>query len=418
MFLRLLIPLLLYLALEYYFYQAVALITKDYSINKRLIIKCVYWGITAIMLLTVIAAMITDWTTWPRWIRIYFFGFFLVSILVKLIGVSFLLMDDIIRLFRFIISKFQSSDSVAEDGVKKITRLKFFSYAAVGVTTFLGLGMAYGILKGGYKYKVHRSKINFPNLPPEFDGLKVLQISDMHVGSFPTTDSLEHAFDLIMKENADLIVFTGDLVNNEAGETEGFESTFAKLKAPLGVYSILGNHDYGDYHLPFSENPDAKRANLERLKGVHKAAGWDLLLNENRVFERNGKKIALLGIENKSSHKRFKTYGNMVSTYDGMKEIPFKILLSHDPSHWDSEIVNDYKDIDLTLSGHTHGFQFGIEIPGFIKWSPASLMYKNWAGLYKEKNQYLYVNRGLGFLAYPGRLGIWPEITVLELKSA
>ena len=218
-----------------------------------------------------------------------------------------------------------------------------------------------------------------------------------------------------MQQKADMILFTGDLVNNVAIETKDFLNEYKTLKAPYGVFSVLGNHDYGDYVA--WESQTAKYENLEALKKVHADSGWRLLMNEHVAIEKDGEKIALLGIENWGGGKYFPKYGKMNEAHKGTEEYKFKILMSHDPSHWDKQVRTEYPDVDLTLSGHTHGMQFGIEIPGF-KWSPVQYIYKHWAGLYKQDNQYLYVNRGLGFLGYPGRLGIWPEITVIELTKA
>ena len=211
-----------------------------------------------------------------------------------------------------------------------------------------------------------------------------------------------------------MILFTGDLVNNEAKETLGFEEVYKSLKAPHGVFSVLGNHDYGDYLV--WNSPEEKRKNLDDLKMVHHNAGWRLLMNEHVPIEKNGEKIALLGVDNWGGNLRFPKYGKMDLAYKGAENYPYKILMSHDPSHWDKQVQPEDPDIDLTLSGHTHGMQLGIEIPG-IKWSPSQWVYKQWAGLYKSGKQFLYVNRGLGFLGYPGRLGIWPEITVIELQK-
>ncbi|MGZ3884494.1 MAG: metallophosphoesterase, partial [Bacteroidia bacterium] len=254
-----------------------------------------------------------------------------------------------------------------------------------------------------------------PNLPEAFDGFKIVQISDIHCGSFLSDAALIKAFDILHKQKPDLILFTGDLVNNIATETHDYIEQYKSLKAPYGVYSVLGNHDYGDY--VSWESGEAKRANLDSLKKIQADCGWKLLMNEHVALEKDGEKIALIGIENWSASNRFPKKGRLDLAYKGAEQYPFKILMSHDPSHWDQQVRKDYPNIDLTLSGHTHGMQFGIEIPGF-KWSPVQYLYKQWAGLYKQDNQYLYVNRGLGFLGYPGRLGIWPEITVLELKKA
>jgi hypothetical protein len=273
--------------------------------------------------------------------------------------------------------------------------------------------MLYGMARTAFDYTIKKKTLVFPNLPEAFDGLKVVQISDMHSGSFAGIDNIRKAFDLILEQQADLIFFTGDMVNNLAAEVEPFKEQLYRLKAPMGVYSVLGNHDYGDYaQWP---NEVDKRANLQRLMAIQRGAGWNLLMDEHRILERNGQQMAVVGIQNWGASLRFPKYGNMPKAVKGTEQVPFKILLSHDPSHWDAQVRTEHKSVDLTLSGHTHGFQFGIEIPGF-KWSPVQYVYKQWAGLYQEGAQYLYVNRGLGFLGFMGRIGIPPEITVLELK--
>jgi predicted MPP superfamily phosphohydrolase len=299
------------------------------------------------------------------------------------------------------------------DASQGISRLKFLSQLAVTFTVVPAVGFLYGMVWGAYKYRVHKVKVPSGNLPPEFDGFRIVQLSDIHNGSFINDSALTKAFKIVAEQNADLILFTGDLVNNETKELEGYDHVFKSLKAPYGVYSVLGNHDYGDY-VQWGNN-EAKQANLEKLKEKQKEYGWRLLMNEHIAIKKDGAQIGLLGIENWGGNMRFPRYGKMTEAYKGAENYPFKILLSHDPSHWDMEVVLEYPEIDLTLSGHTHGMQFGIEIPG-LKWSPIKYLYKNCAGLYKQGEQFLYVNRGLGFLGYPGRLGIWPEITVIELQ--
>jgi hypothetical protein len=243
--------------------------------------------------------------------------------------------------------------------------------------------------------------------------MKILHISDIHSGSFLDKKAVEHGIQEILNEKADIILFTGDLVNDRATEMHPFMDVFSRLKAPMGVYSTLGNHDYGDY-VQWPSDGISKEQNLENLKKVHADMGWRLLMNEHVVLEKGEDKIALLGIENWSAKGRFPKHGKMHEAHAGTADYPFKILMSHDPSHWRAEVKEKYKDVDLMLSGHTHGMQFGVEIPGF-KWSPVQYMYKEWAGLYEEDNQKLYVNRGFGFIGYPGRVGILAEITVLEL---
>ena len=264
-----------------------------------------------------------------------------------------------------------------------------------------------------YNYDVKRIQLSYDNLPASFKGLKIIHISDIHSGSFTDKKAVQHGIEKIMAQEADIILFTGDLVNDRATEMEEYMEVFSQLKAPLGVYSTLGNHDYGDYvHWP--ADGISKEQNLENLKEVHTKLGWRLLMNEHVAIEKGGEEIALLGIENWSAKARFPKHGRMDLAHPGTEKYPFKILMSHDPSHWDAQVKTDYADIDLMLSGHTHGMQFGIEIPGF-KWSPVQYMYKQWGGLYQANKMKLYVNRGFGFIGYPGRVGVLPEITVIEL---
>lgn len=354
----------------------------------------------------------------PAWNNFFRFisSIGLILLICKIFGVSFLIIDDVIRLFRWIFSLIFSKPSTETEVVShSISRLKFLSQLAITFTVIPAVTFLYGMVRGAYKYRVHKAKVTAPNLPEAFNGFKIVQISDLHTGSFLNSDPLKTAFKIVMDQNPDLILFTGDLVNNEAKETDGFIEEYKTLKAPHGVFSVLGNHDYGDYIS--WESGAAKRANLEALKKVHADSGWRLLMNEHVALEKDDQKIALLGIENWGGSMRFPRYGKLNEAHKGTEQYPFKILMSHDPSHWDIQVRTEYPDIDLTLSGHTHGMQFGIEIPG-LKWSPIQYLYKQWAGLYKQENQYLYVNRGLGFLGYPGRVGIWPEITVIELGKA
>ena len=247
------------------------------------------------------------------------------------------------------------------------------------------------------------------------DGLKIVQISDIHTGSFTRKEPVKGAIDLINQQQADLVFFTGDLVNSVASEVDNFLDVFNQIKSQYGVFSILGNHDYGDYVR--WESAEAKHQNFEKLKDTHQHLGWDLMMNEHRIVEVKGEKVAVIGVENYSAHPRFPKYGDLEKAHKGTEVAVLKLLLSHDPTHWDDEVTRKFEDIAVTFSGHTHGFQFGLEIPGWIQWSPVKYVYKQWAGLYQNGSQYLYVNRGLGFLGYPGRVGILPEITVIELKK-
>jgi predicted MPP superfamily phosphohydrolase len=413
MVIRLLIFFLLITVVEIYFLQAVKTFVRDYSGTKKDIILYTAYALAAFSLILGIAALIYPPPNWNNFFR-FLASITIVLFVCKLLGCSFLLIDDIIRFFRWIFSFFKGNSNEVQEAGNKISRLKFMSQLAITFTVIPAVGFIYGMVRGAYKYKVHRVKVASNKIPAEFNGFKIVQVSDIHTGSFMNNSALNKAFDIVMEQNADLILFTGDLVNNKAEETKGFEEVYRKLSAPHGVFSVLGNHDYGDYVQWESE--EAKRKNLEDLMQVHKEAGWKLMMNEHVAIEKNGKQIALLGIENWGGSMHFPKYGKMSEAHRGTENYPFKILMSHDPSHWTKQVQTEYPDVDLTLSGHTHGMQFGIEIPGF-KWSPVKYFYPQWAGLYKSGQQMLYVNRGLGFLGYPGRLGIWPEITVIELQK-
>jgi len=331
----------------------------------------------------------------------------------KLIASMFFAMDDIRRGATWIIGKLFSNPSVpVSETTEGITRSAFLSWLGMAVGGGLFGTLVYGF-SNKYRYQVKRIPLSFENLPSSFRGMKIVHISDIHSGSFMDRKAVMKGVEKILKQKADLILFTGDLVNDRAIEMTDYIDVFSHLKAPMGVYSILGNHDYGDYVR--WENAEIKKANLQNLKEVHGKLGWRLLMNEHIVLERNSEKIALLGIENWSAKGSFPKYGRLHEAHAGTQQYPFKILMSHDPSHWDGEVRIQYQDIDLMLSGHTHGMQFGVELPGF-RWSPVQYMYKQWAGLYQNENQKLYVNRGFGFIGYPGRVGILPEITVIELS--
>lgn len=414
MIIRLLIFFIVGLLIEFYFLQAVKTFVQDFSIHKKNTILYFAYGLMALSIIMGIVSVIYPPPNWNSFFR-FLLSIVMILLICKLLGSVFLLVDDVVRLFRWIFSLFAHKKNEVVDAAQGISRLKFFSQLAVTFTIIPAVGFIYGVVRGAYKYRVHKVKVSSPNLPAEFNGFKIVQLSDIHVGSFMSTDPITKAFDIVMQQNADLILFTGDLVNNIHEETVGYEAQFGRLKAPHGVFSVLGNHDYGDY-VEWS-SAEAKIANLNTLKQKHADFGWRLLMNEHVALEKNGAKIGLLGIENWGGNMHFPKYGKMNEAYKGAEEFPFKILMSHDPSHWDMQVKVEYPNIDLTLSGHTHGFQMGIEIPGF-KWSPSQYIYKKWAGLYKEGDQFLYVNRGLGFLGYPGRVGIWPEITVIELERA
>jgi len=292
-----------------------------------------------------------------------------------------------------------------------LDRSAFLSWLGIGVGGSFIATFVYGFTNK-YNYQVKNIRLKYDNLPKGFQGLRIAQVSDIHSGSFSNKAAVQHGVEMILQQKPDIILFTGDLVNDHAGEMENYMDVFDKLTAPMGIYSTLGNHDYGDYvQWP---SPEAKRQNLENLKQVHKTLGWRLLMNENLPLERNGDVIGLLGIENWSAKAQFPKYGKIDLAYAGSEKYPFKILMSHDPTHWDAQVRPHHADVDLMLAGHTHGMQFGLETP-FFRWSPVQWVYKQWAGLYEEGSQKLYVNRGYGFIGYPGRVGILPEITMIEL---
>jgi hypothetical protein len=403
------IPILA-LVLDLYVFQAVKAISQGLSPRSRSTIYWIYWG-GSILLLLVLCCLpyLQKRFSWAQGYLIFILvGVYLAKILVGL----FLFLDDIRRLIQWVAGRLlAAAPSVPGAGSGGISRSVFMSWLGLG----MGAGL-YGSLLHGfankYKYRVRRVRLEFSNLPVPFRGLKIVQISDIHSGSLKNPVAVQRGVDMAMAEKPDLILFTGDLVNNIALEVGEYQGIFGCLSAPMGVYSTLGNHDYGDYS--WWENAESKKANLDHLMRIQHEMGWRLLMNEHVVLEKGGEQIALIGVENWSAKARFPKYGKLDEAYAGTEKYPFKILMSHDPSHWDAQVRTDYPDIDLTLAGHTHGMQFGLEIPGF-KWSPVQYVYKEWAGLYEEGRQKLYVNRGFGFIGYPGRVGIMPEITVIEL---
>jgi len=338
-------------------------------------------------------------------------GLFLTLYLPKVVMMIIMFGEDIIRLPIAAYSFFTENDGSQINYFPP--RRKFISQMAFGMASIPFMSLLYGMYKGKYNFKVLKYTLHFEDLPDAFDGYKITQISDIHSGSFDNKEKIEYAVDLVNEQHSDVIFFTGDLVNNKAEEMIPWMDTFSRLKAKDGIFSILGNHDYGDYVRWESE--EAKTQNLIDLAEVHREIGFDLLMNESRFLEKDGQRIAIVGVENWG--RGFKQKGDLAKAARNIDANDFKILMSHDPTHWEQQVIEDDYHYHLTLSGHTHGMQFGIEIPGWIKWSPVKWRYKYWAGIYKEKGQYINVNRGLGFIAYPGRVGIWPEITVIELKK-
>jgi len=339
------------------------------------------------------------------------FALFVLFYVPKFILIAAMFGEDVFRLFEGIYNTAFSKANTGDAFFK--ARRAFIGKLALGVSAIPFLSILYGITKGKYNYKVLKYTLFYDDLPQEFDGYKVTQISDIHSGSFDEKAKIEYAVDLINEQASDVIMFTGDLVNNKTSEMLPWKSIFSKLSAKDGVFSVLGNHDYGDYLRWPSE--EAKTKNFQDMLTLQKDLGFQLLLNESKFIEKDGARLAVIGVENWG--KGFKQKGDLKKATSQISKDDFKILLSHDPSHWQYEVIDDKLHYQLTLSGHTHGMQFGIEIPGVIKWSPIKWRYKYWAGLYQNAGQYLNVNRGFGFLAFPGRVGIWPEITVITLKK-
>lgn len=404
----------LMILLDIYIFQAVRLLAQPAGQRTRLIIYSAYWSISTAALIVLLLLPYFQFSQQSRFLRSTIFAIVIGLFFAKVIAALFLLIDDIRRGIQWIAAKllFRNTEGEELQEGTGISRSVFMSWLGIAAGSGLFATLIYGF-GNKYKYRIHKVPLDFANLPQAFRGLRVVQLSDIHSGSFTDKEAVMRGVQKVLELKPDLILFTGDLVNNIAEEMKDYMDVFDKLHAPMGVYSVLGNHDYGDYAQ--WENAEAKKANLDELKTIHAKLGWRLLLDEHVVFERGEDKIALIGVQNISGRKSFQTYGNLSKAYAGSEAIPFKILMSHDPSHWESEVLPSYKDIDLTLSGHTHGMQFGVELPGF-KWSPVQYVYKQWAGTYEAGKQHLYVNRGYGFIGYPGRVGILPEITLLEFS--
>ncbi len=401
------------LMLDTYFFMAVRTVSQHLSPKTRTLVYCLYWALTVLAVTGFLLFVYTEQNFLGKKVRTYLFATVLGLFLAKMSALIFFIADDLRRGIQWLAGRlfFNNTDvdTMSSDG---ISRSVFLSWLGIAAGTTLFGSLIYGFTNQ-YKYQVKRIKLSFDNLPVSFKGMRILQISDIHSGSFMDKKAVQRGVEMILKENADLILFTGDLVNDKATEMDNYKDLFRRLKAPMGVYSTLGNHDYGDY-VQWPINGLSKEQNLVNLQQVHADLGWRLLMNEHVALEKNGESIALIGIENWSAKARFPKHGRMDLAYAGTEKYPFKILMSHDPSHWHAQVIPQYGDVDLMLSGHTHGMQFGIEIPG-LKWSPVQYIYPEWAGLYESGKQKLYVNRGFGFIGYPGRVGELPEITVFEL---
>lgn len=389
--------------LDFYAFQAFKTAFKNKS--TRFISMFVNIGIYVFFLFTILTYSRSDGQT-PQFQLAA--GLLLTFLIPKLVIVIMLFGEDIFRGIVKVISMISDSETQPLVG-----RRKFISQLALGIAAIPFASFIYGIIQGKYNYKVLKYQLSFKDLPDAFDGFTITQISDIHSGSFTNAEKIQYGVDLINEQKSDVILFTGDIVNNKADEMDNWMEMFGKLEAKQGKFSILGNHDYGDYM--DWKTPQEKINNFQAVKDIHKKIGFDLLLDEHRYLEKNGHKIALLGVENWG--KGFNQKGDLEKASSGILKEDFKILMTHDPSHWEYKVKNDDFHYHLTLSGHTHGLQMGIEIPGWFKWSPSQYVYKQWAGLYEEFGRYINVNRGFGYHAFPGRVGIWPEITTIELKK-
>lgn len=399
---------------DLYAYQGLKVAVAPLPVAAQRFLKIFFWGLTAITLLAFV--LFQPLSTFPagRKVISVVATIGVANILGKSLFVLWLVLDDVIRLGRYLWAKLNPAPEMMGDN-KGISRLEFLAQAGALSATVPLLTMGWGVLSGAHDYKVRNRVLHLKNLPKAFDGMRILQISDLHVGSFWSKKAVERGVDLINEQKADMVFFTGDLVNDRASELNGWTDIFSRIRAEHGVYSVLGNHDYGDY-IPW-ESLQAKQDNLRTLISAQRQMGWDLLINENRIITLGNESIAILGVENWGNKGHFPKYGDLARANEGIPEGITKLLLSHDPSHWRGQVLKEFKDIGVTFSGHTHGMQFGIEV-GSVKWSPVKYFYPEWADLYEEGEQMLYVNRGFGYIGYPGRFGILPEITVFTLKQA
>lgn len=410
---RSLIPwiiLILTVLMDIYGFTAIKNLFQDSAPRSKSIAYGIYWSMTIYVVIFFIISISLNLRENSTPVTRFMLGLVLGIFISKLFLSIFLLLQDFGRLIAW-----SSNLLIKPDIGLHTSRRAFLEKLSLGVAALPFFAFIYGMIKTAYDYQVFKINVPIKDLPSGLEGMKIVQISDLHVGSFGETEPLKNAVKLINSLKPDLFVFTGDLVNNRAKEYPSFIEIFKHIQAPLGQYSILGNHDYGDYVEWESER--AQLENLNILKGYHRDTNWDLLCNEHRVIEHNGEKLALIGVENWSAKRGFAQYGKLKNAYKGSESIATKILLSHDPSHWDAEVREKYQDIQLTLSGHTHGMQFGVETK-YFRFSPVQWVYEQWAGLYTKASQHLYVNRGFGFIGYPGRVGIRPEISLLTLVKA
>ena len=414
----LLIVCVFLIGVDFYVWEAIKTTFNKLRTKRKGNIQVAYWLIVA---LTIAGVFLGIYFSINRGLRTFLFVWFFIHYFSKLFVVPFLLIDDIKRWSTWIFSKRNKEIITAEKpsqtlASNTIPRSEFLSKAGILMAGLPFVGLNFGILSNNvYDYKIKRKKIYIDNLPTAFDGITIGQISDIHAGSFDNKIAVQGGVDLLNAEKCDVIFFTGDLVNDQTKEMSDYMNVFDKVKAPMGVYAIFGNHDYGDYKKWPSDT--AKKQNLKDLVKVHEQLGWNLLRNEHRHLNIGSESIALIGVENWSSSSRFPKKGRLDLASKGLEAEEIQLLLSHDPSHWRAQVIKGYPNIDMMFAGHTHGMQVGFEF-GDFKWSPSQYVYPEWSGLYEQAHQKLYVNVGYGFLGYPGRIGILPEITIFELKRA
>lgn len=415
----LLIISVILLLIDWYIYNALLTLSKKEPAKRKRTFPLIYWGYSFLLIAGI---FISIYINIKLNLRAVIMVAFALSFVAKVAYLPFLFVDDIRRVFiSFKRRKSNSTSAVPATNIPstadgdKISRSEFIVKAGLVAATIPFATLGWGIVSGAYDYQIKRRILYLKNLPKAFDGIRMAQISDVHSGSFYNKKAVLGGVEELLAEKADFIFFTGDLVNGQASEMRNYQDIFSKVKAPLGVYSVLGNHDYGDYHFGPYPSP-AKEKNLDDLIKTHKNMGWDIMLNENRTLKVGGEELAIVGVENWGAGSRFPKKANLEKALYGTEDKEVKLLLSHDPTHWRAHVLN-YPDISATFSGHTHGMQFGVRMEEF-QWSPVQYLYKEWAGFYKENDQQLYVNVGYGFLGYPGRVGILPEITIFELKRA
>ncbi len=401
---RLIFPILFLVFVEYYSFLSIRVGLAD---ANTLVRRALYalWAVPPVTLIfSIIYSRFASIADWSQTFRTYFFAFVFIIFIACFLGACVYFLDDVRRFGLWFARLFQSPD------VAKASRSKFLGQAAIFAAAVPFSVLSYGVIRNAYRYKLHEVKIPIKNLPASLEGFKIIQLSDIHAGSFALKEPIKNAIDIINQQQADIVCFTGDLVNSRADEFKPFVDIFKDIKAKEGVFAILGNHDY-------ARNKKYRESNFQTLHDMYEDMNWTFLRNQHVSISRGEHRLSVIGVENFSTKPYFPKTGDIKKALEGEQAADVRVLLSHDPTHWDAKVLTDHQDIDLTLSGHTHGFQFGVEIPG-IKWSPAQWQYPRWAGLYTEGLQHLYVNRGFGCLGYPGRVGILPEISLLTLTRA